>query len=184
MPNLEQQDIAAIKAIAILISDYPEEVKSLLSKEGVNITKIKDKYHLTEIVNKYLIDSPDFRDNMQFLLIEKSKLASFGFDGLAQSDLYYNQTGGAGSDPLTAVANAIGSVFGTIGTAIGKIGEGKERETQEQLSRDALMSQVLQYEGEKQQTATKQILIYGGIALGILIIGGLIIYAKVKRKRK
>lgn len=178
MPNNAVKS-SLIDTIAVLIVNYTDEVEQLVIKYGGDVGG-GSPVELGASVNSLLFSSPQFRQDLTALIAEKSELtgASFSFNNNYYNKVDKDAVAGADkkltitADPISAISKAIGDIFGFF--------KSRQERLQAQEDADATMKQkILDLLAGKKGGG--QVLIIGGIAIVVLLIGGLLIFSLVKK---
>lgn len=147
------------KLISVLVVYYPEDVRALLSKYGVSVTPNTEQIG---IAVSETLGKPGFNKDIARLAIDKSNVVVGK----------YNAAEGTGSAILgvvSAIAGGITNVFKSV------FGDGSEERTD-------LVKDIMATERERERTRQRQALIYGGVGITILLIGGIIIASTIKKQ--
>lgn len=172
-----------------LIDKNPDVLIATLKESDV---KVKDRYSKKELISltvENLYDNDKFRMNVSKLIgggyssnyssadgkfIDKLKGIFGGSDSTstdAKSD--GNSTApkvNIGADPISAIANAVGSIFGTVGKF-------KEAKTQKEADKQKLIQSMLDDSNKKRNYLPIVII------SGVLLIGGLVAYVSLRKDK-
>jgi len=181
---MNNSSIPAIKAIGAHIYYYPLEHIALLQKYGVPINANASKVDIAKATTEMLsYNHPEYVNELTQLVVAKENRESrflpflenlFGGDGDGDipKSSSGNSLGGGGFDPVTAVANAVGSIFGFL-TA------GAQAKSNKEKAQAEMVQTMAGIEMEKQKRKTQQTLV---MILASVAIIGLATWAAVKIK--
>lgn len=164
--------------LAWLIANKRKEVIAMLKEVGITIdNKAKDEKIIDAVLDNR--DNVRLHTGIAYLITKRHEPEMEKFSGLltdedapssGSSSSSDNETGGLGSifgsmNPVSAVANAISSVFGFAQSA-------KEAKAQKEHDRAELIQSVMAYKTAKAGGGGSNTTLY--IILGLVVVGGLI----------
>lgn len=188
-PKLNKQEVAIFRLVGIAIADQPQKLKSLLAAHGIDVPEKPKGSELTE-ATIYAISQNNKAFNKQLAELLADQVVpdendSFNTKDLAGAAEGTNVT--VGSDPVSAIAGAIGSIFSFAGNLSNR------KAQKEQARKESMMSLMMMNNQQEQMAAnqqmqvnanaskTKIIKIVGVIGL-IALLGGLFIWQMNKNK--
>jgi hypothetical protein len=154
------------RSLADYYSNNRSKIKSMLRKRGVTTTD--DKSTIAAFADQAQ-RSEEFRREVASDMVRSSYTSLTGFRNTDGGALEGATLGGA--DPVSAVANAIGSIFGMIGASQNRKG------AKEQAEHEMFMKVT----GNKKSSNTNKLII-GGIIVACIALVGIIIIANKKKK--
>lgn len=186
-PKLNDQEVAIFRLVGIAIADQPKKLKSLLAKYGIDVPEKPKGAELIEAAI-YAISQNNEAFNKQLAgLLAKQVVPdesdSFNTKDLARAAEGANVT--VGSDPISAIAGAIGSIFSFAGNL-------SNRKAQKEQARKESMLSIMMMNNQQEQMAANQqmqanaskarlIKMVGIIGL-IALLGGFFIWQMSKGK--
>ncbi len=188
-PKLNKQEVAIFRLVGIAIANEPERLITLLADYGVDVPEKPKGSELTDaIIYAVGKNSETFNQELAALLADQvvpDENDSFNTKDLAGAAEGTNVT--VGSDPVSAIAGAIGSIFSFAGNLANRKSQKNQARKESMMS--IMMMQNQQEQLTKQQqmqansntTRTNIIKIVGVIGL-IALLGGLFIWQMNKSK--
>ena len=152
-----------LSKVSKLIEQEPNKLIKALKDSDVSIEESTSVVNLIDKTIDSLYSNEKFRGEIAKLFIISSPKFS-NIDGVSTPDVT------VGSDPVSAIAGAIGSIF-SFGTSI------KQSKTQEESDKRRLQMQLLQ--GDEKKTNWLPIVIIGGV----LLIGGIVAFISLRGKK-
>ena len=183
--ELDNQGKAIFKLLGIVVADQPNKLKTLLYKYGVNVDPKPSSSQLTEAVI-YAISKNDKQFNTDLAKIFAKQIIpdendTFNTGDLAGAAKDTNVT--VGSDPVSAIAGAIGSIFSFAGSL------SNQKNLKNQARQQSMQSMML-FQSQKDQAASKiqsdsnkaKVIKIVGILAVVALLGGLFIWKMNKGK--
>ena len=183
--ELDNQGKAIFRLLGIIVADKPNKLKALLFKYGVNIESNPSQSELTEAVI-YTISKNDNLFNIELAKIFAGQIIPDQNDTFNSKDLANVAQGTqvtVGSDPVSAIAGAIGSIFSLANSLSNR------KSLKKQARQQSLQSMIL-FQAQKDQTAAtvqsdsnkEQVIKIVGILALITLLGGFFLWVRNKDK--
>lgn len=166
----KSQDKILIKEILVdemanIIESNPKEMIKTLRHSKVDISDSASKENLISAASYNLYNNPIFQKNLAVTLVMKGSASSHDYAS-SNGDTGKVASGG-GADPVSAIANAIGSIANWGASAT-------DLKAEEERTKGKLYEKIF---GEKQKTNWMPIIVVGGV----LLIGGIVAYITLKK---
>ena len=171
-----------IEALGKLIADKPLLVRKRLTARGVKVPFNATNKKLVSLIVKKIED----QDQVFLKSIAKDLIAG-GYIAKEESRYSYADPPKASisADPLSAVANALGGLFGFAKEITSKAGAGKDRALVREQEENKLMLAIMNrnIEAKRQASSGQRTMIWAIVAVFVVIvIFVMVIYIKRKGK--